>query len=324
VIGMLRDGRTQLNPPGDTAFAEGDEVIVVAADDDRVVFGGFQHVPVGAVSGALPFVEPARRVVIVGWSPLGETVLRELDQFLGAGSVVDLVIDSGVLGADEVAMPDCVNCSVQLHALPAHPQALVDIVSGRDYDEAIVLGYRHKLTPAQADTRSMLTLLALHKAWASREARPRIVAEMLDRSNVAVAQTTGADDFIVSDELSSLMIAQWSERLELQDVFAELFDSDGNFISLRPAGLYAGATPTTYAHVVAIAAERGESALGYRIDEDVVLNPSKSACLTFGADDQVLVLGQRAGRPPTAPALAGVLDASPAAGLSGPTLLDQD
>jgi ion channel POLLUX/CASTOR len=135
---------------------------------------------------------------------------------------------------------------------------------------------------------------------------------MLDRSNVAVAQTTGADDFIVSDELSSLMIAQLSERLELQDVFAELFDTEGSFISLRPAGLYATATATTYAHVVAAAAQRGESALGYRIGETVVLNPPKVTPLTFGADDQVLVLGQRAGRPPTAPALAGVLDASPA------------
>jgi Trk K+ transport system NAD-binding subunit len=324
VIGMLRDGRTQLNPPGDTVFAEGDEVIVVAADDDRVVFGGFQDVQVGAVSGALPFAEPARRVVIVGWSPLGETVLRELDQFLGTGSVVDLLIDTAVLAADEVVLPACANCTVELHALPAHPQPLVDIVTARDYDEAIVLGYRHKLTPAQADTRSMLTLLALHKAWRSHGRRPRIVAEMLDRSNVAVAQTTGADDFIVSDELSSLMIAQLSERLELQDVFAELFDTEGSFISLRPAGLYATTTATTYAHVVAAAAQRGESALGYRIGETVVLNPAKVTPLTFGADDQVLVLGQRAGRPPTAPALAGVLDASPAPGLSGPALLDQD
>ncbi len=69
--------------------------------------------------------------------------------------------------------------------------------------------------------------------------RPRVVAEMLDRANVAVAQTTGVEDFIVSDELSSLMIAQLSERLELHKVFDELFDAVGCFVALHPAPLYA-------------------------------------------------------------------------------------
>jgi len=129
------------------------------------------------------------------------------------------------------------------------------------------------------------------------------VAEMLDGANVGVAQTTGVNDFIVSDELSSLMMAQLSERLELQDVFAELFDADGCFVSLHPAPLYAPAHETTFASIVASAAERGASALGYRIGSaPVVLNPFKSTRVTLGPGDQVLVLAPRAERVEPAPA----------------------
>jgi ion channel POLLUX/CASTOR len=147
----------------------------------------------------------------------------------------------------------------------------------------------------------MLTLLALHRAWADQPQRPRVVAEMLDRSNVDIAQTTGADDFIVSDELSSLMIAQISERLELQHVFAELFDAAGSFVSLQPAALYTPDRPTTFGAIAACAIERGASALGFRIGSDaVVLNPPKSTQVQLGADDQVLVLAERTERMPSA------------------------
>jgi hypothetical protein len=117
---------------------------------------------------------------------------------------------------------------------------------------------------------------------------------MLDRSNVDVAQTIGVNDFIVSDELSSLMMAQVSERLELQDVFRELFDADGCFVSLHPAPLYCDDEPTPYASIVAAAAAYGQTALGYRCGgEPVALNPAKSTTVRLGPEDQVLVLGPR-------------------------------
>jgi hypothetical protein len=121
------------------------------------------------------------------------------------------------------------------------------------------------------------------------------------------------DDFIVSDELSSLMIAQLSERLELQDVFAELFDAQGCFVSLHPAVLYAPEHPTTFASIVASAAERGASALGYRIGQlQVRMNPPKSEPVHLGAADQVLVLAPRAERPSAAATAAVESVAAPA------------
>jgi len=136
---------------------------------------------------------------------------------------------------------------------------------------------------------------------------------MLDGSNVGVAQTTGVNDFIVSDELSSLMMAQLSERLELQDVFAELFDAVGCFVSLHPAPLYAPDHETTFASIVASVGASGGSALGYRIGSaPVVMNPLKSDRVTLGPNDQVLVLAPRGERVDDS-ALALLADAQPVA-----------
>lgn len=298
VIGLLRAGQVILNPSGDQVFAADDEVIAIAADDDRVLFTGFA--PDGAAApaaGESPDVQ-TQRIALIGWSPLGVAVLVELDHFLCDGSVVDVLVDRTLLTRDDIELPKSVHCTVEVHLVEPGLQPLLAVLAGRCYQQAIVLGYRSRIRADQADARSMLTLLALQRAFAGMPDPPRVVAEMRDRANVAVAQTTGVDDFIVSDELSSLMIAQLSERLELQRVFQQLFAVDGCSLSLHPAVRYAPGRPTSYSAIVAAAAARGVTALGYRIGEaPVVLNPPKSTELDLGQRDQVLVISPRVAAP---------------------------
>ena len=62
----------------------------------------------------------------------------------------------------------------------------------------------------------------------------RIVSEMMDIRNRALAQIARADDFIVSDKLVSLMMSQLSENKHLEQVFKVLFSSEGSEIYIRP------------------------------------------------------------------------------------------
>lgn len=291
------NGAVELNPPLDTRFEAGDLVIVISEDDDTVAFHGFRNAEAVVPAQGDDYVEPTQRILVVGWSSLGPSVLDELDEFLSDGSIVDLVLDRGLVGGDDLGLPAFVNTTVNLRPSTGGPESLLTLCAEVAYDQAIVLGYREHLSSSEADARTMLTLLTLHKAWPAGEGlpRPRVVAEMLDRANVAVAGTTGVDDFIVSDELSSLMIAQLSERLELHQVFDELFDADGCFIALHPAPLYVPARPVTFLEIVVAAAAKGESALGYRIAAtgEVVVNPAKSVTVDLGDRDQVLVLGPK-------------------------------
>lgn len=305
-------GVVELNPPADTTFPAGAGVITVAEDDDTVVLTGLVPTPSVRVDSSRRFEEPAQRVLMIGWSDLGPAVLEELDEFLTPGSSVDLVVHPALLGVEhswpgaealDPALPATANCTTTVWPVGGGPEELMEIAQ-HGYDQAIVLGYRGDVSVGESDARTMLTLLTLAKAWPPGTGGPHIVAEMLDRTNVAVAQTTGVEDFIVSDELSSLMIAQLSERLELHLVFDELFDADGCFVALHPAPLYTPGGEVTFAEIVAAASERGETALGWRTsaDNQVVLNPAKSAAVHLGDADQVLVLGPRAPQQAEAPA----------------------
>jgi len=303
VLGWITDaGVVELNPPADATFGAGYELISVAEDDDKVIFTGIVPAPEVSVDCTVPFEEPSQKVLMIGWSDLGPGVLSELDEFLTEGSSVDLMVDPELfdIAALHPALPACANCAISVHALGGGPEELIAMAAG-DYDQAIVLGYRDPVSVGEADARTMLTLLTLDKAFPKGPGGPRVVAEMLDRANVAVAQTTGVEDFIVSDELSSLMIAQLSERLELHMVFDELFDADGCFVALHPAPLYAPTEAVPFAAIVAAATLRGETAFGWRVAAtgEVVVNPPKSTAIALGPVDQVLVLGPRSTRPVT-------------------------
>ena len=92
---------------------------------------------------------------------------------------------------------------------------------------------------------------------------------MMDLRNRALAQVAKADDFIVSDKLVSLMLAQLAENRDLDRVFRALFSAEGSEIYIRPIGDYVRTGVAMDFHtLLEAAAQRGETAIGYRIAAD--------------------------------------------------------
>jgi hypothetical protein len=120
----------------------------------------------------------------------------------------------------------------------------------------------------------------------------RIVAELLDQQNLALADPVGVDDLIVSSALSSLLMAQLSERADLDAVFEDLFDAEGAILEMRPAAELVTEEPMPFGAVVAAGGAIGASVIGYRLGASgqVITNPSKSDTVTLGADDQVVMI----------------------------------
>ncbi|MFC7483760.1 hypothetical protein ACFQX7_32275 [Luedemannella flava] len=124
-----------------------------------------------------------------------------------------------------------------------------------------------------------------------------IVSEMRDDRDRALAQLTRADDFVISEQLVSLLMTQISENRHLESVFTDLFDSAGAEIYVRPSMYYVRWVPgLTFATVVESARRRGEVAIGYRMAEPgeghhgIVLNPDKTHPLP--SIDRLIVLAQ--------------------------------
>ncbi len=303
VIGLLpADGRVQLNPPGDTSIGAGDELVAVALDDSTFTFTGLPGSDADS-GGATPDHDPALigagRVMVVGWSEIGPRVVRELDDFVHPGTVIEVVADPKLVDPTTIgAAGELVNATLDVHpAAPSGPEKVAAMALDEHVSEVIVIGYRHHLDPERADARTLLTLMAFDKVARERGLDGfRVVAEVLDHRNAELALATGVDDFVVSDELASLLIGQLSERHEMSQVFDDLFRQEGNIIEFRPVSAYGVDRIGSYADAVRLGSRSGHSVFGYqRADEaDCTLNPAKSTGLDLGPDDLLLVVRRTA------------------------------
>ncbi len=302
VIGVAGEEGIELNPSPDRVIAADERIIALVEDDSVFTWEGLRSVPQVEVRYE-PDPEPAQHILVVGWSHLAPVVIRELDDFLTDGSRITLVIDgrfvpSGVAEASSLAAEaNLVHTTIDVRTSDGGPEAIGDLLGDEAYAQAILLGYRRGMSAANADAETLLTLMGLRRRWPrGHPPEVRLVAEVLDQRNVDIAQKVGVDDFIVSDRLASLMIAQLSERAELRDVFDELFDATGASIVLRPAARFVqNGSPMTFAQLVAGGNRFGESVLGYRRASDgrVLLNLPKSQQVDLGPRDEVVVVTTR-------------------------------
>lgn len=304
VIGLHRSGSApQLNPPMDTRMAATDRLIVIAEDDDKIRLPANQQAVVDLQ--AIQLREPARptpeRTLILGWNWRAPAIINELDSYVAAGSVITVVADDAT--AQEAIAEHCANLhsqTVTFHEGDTTDRGMLNSLHIETYQHVILLCYSDTLEVQQADAHTLITLLHLRDIASHSEQRFSVVSEMIDTRNRALAEVTKADDFVVSDKLISLILAQVSENKALNAVFADLFDPDGSEVYLKLAADYVRLDePINFYTVVEAARQRNQVALGYRlatqIDDTtkahgVVVNPDKSAMITFSAWDRIVVL----------------------------------
>ena len=297
LMGLLTaEGDMILNPPADRILAPGDELIGIASDDSTFVVGPPirpQELETTSRVADGPVID--RRIILVGWSQLGPRVVAELDEFLGPETTVEVIIDPEVHDAIEVTS-SCTpqTITIEVRTVSGRPEQIAQAAASRAFHEVIVLGRRTGLSPEEADAATLLTLMSFSQLVQPDGAeRIRIVAELLEQRHAPLALATGADDFIVSDELTSLMMAQLSEHSALDRVFRILFDRGGATIQMVPAADYGVTTRAgTFADVVAAAIALEQCALGFRrhADGEVVINPAKNVALRLDDRDAVVVL----------------------------------
>lgn len=298
------DGRIQLNPPMHTLIAAGDQVIAIAADDDKVQVSGRNAIPIDFPAlRTTPVPTEARtvRTLILGWNRRAPLMIAELDHYVPPASqtVVVAALPEADLQAACAAL--CLkNSTVTLQEGETTRRAVLDELQIDHYDHILVLSDSDRLDAQAADARTLITLLHLRDLSEKLQHKVSITSEMLDVQNRDLATVTQADDFIVSERLVSLVLAQLAENKALALVFAELLDADGAEIYLKPVCDYVEVgKPLTFYTLVEAARQRGEIAIGYRLLQHaqdpaqmygVRLNPAKSDLVNYSQGDRLIVL----------------------------------
>ncbi|HNJ12581.1 MAG TPA: NAD-binding protein [Anaerolineales bacterium] len=299
------DGTIAMNPSMDSRIESGDQIFVIAEDDDKIKLTGIGRKQFEErliqVSGAASRSKP-EKTLILGWNRSGATIIRELDNYVAKGSQVTIVsdiyeldkqikLDSGALKNQKITVKEG----------DIRDRELLESLEATEYDHVIVLAYNH-LEQQEADAITLITLLHLRDI-AERDSTPfSIISEMLDLRNRELAEAAKVDDFIVSEHLISLMMTQLSENSELLGVFTDMFDPEGAEIYLKPIGDYVvTGEPVNFYTVTEAARRRGETAIGYRVMSEshdaskaygVHTNPKKSERVSYSPDDKVIVIAE--------------------------------
>jgi hypothetical protein len=295
----------------DTLLASKDKIIAISADDDTLRPATLESIPVDEAAirkGARPLKASPEKCLVLGWNKNTITILKELDNYVPRGSKVLVVADPSVsdqtAGAADTLRRELgrmKNQKVDYRDGDTTDRSLLERIKAADFDHIIVLGYTG-LEEQAADAKTLVTLLHLRDIAERDETPFSIVSEMLDLRNRELASVVRVDDFIISDHLISLMMAQLSEDADLHAVFADLFDPQGSEIYMKPAGDYIETgRPVNFYSVVEAARSLGQVAFGYRLAREageaqaafgVHTNPLKSGQVIFRPEDKIIVLAE--------------------------------
>ncbi|XVQ82976.1 CASTOR/POLLUX-related putative ion channel [Microbispora siamensis] len=293
-----RDGSTMLNPPMDT-LVEPDDQLILLAEDDLLIRLADPRPPVveAVVVSAVDQRRTPDRTLLVGWNSRGERIIDLLDRLAEPGSALDVAAPQRPA---ESVDADRVNLTVGYKPCEPTSRRSLETLDLGTYKHIVVLS-NESVDPDHADDRTLVTLLHLRDIEVRLGDPYSITTEINDDHNREVAQVTKADDFIVSSKLISLLLTQLSENPHLKDVFTDLFDPSGAEIYLKPAPYYvASGKEANFATVIEAARDRGETAIGYRLQRHsneapgygVVLNPLKTLPLTLDPEDKVIVVAE--------------------------------
>ena len=304
VIGLHENNKALLNPPGDTIITEDSSIITISEDDDLVTYTGLHEgINEELIVDAKNNTRHHEKILILGWNHRAPIIIRELASYTEAVARVTVVSsENKVKEQVEDFNAQCTKAEVDFIKANTSDKADLENLDLDKYDHLIILSYQDKLDIQQADAKTLITLLHLRNIAETRGVDLNIVTEMLDAKNRELANVTKADDFIISDNMISLLLSQVSENKFLMKIFEQLFKAEGNEVYLKPASRYIQVNEEVdFYTIVESASRKKEVAIGYRLIADyddaeknfgIELNPEKSRKVKFSNEDFIIVIAE--------------------------------
>ena len=133
---------------------------------------------------------------------------------------------------------------------------------------------------------------------------PKLITEVMDSENIDIILNSGVEDFMVSNQFVSQIMAQVSEEPLALDVYDDLFQAEGSELYIKPANYYFSfddreSITLPYGECVQAALLRKEVCLGVQLHADqknrdkffgVALIPDKDKKFTLTSQDGLITL----------------------------------
>ena len=308
-----RNNKIVLNPSDDYVLAEGDEVLVIADDDDSYAPSiSLPEVQVRTPRASKEVAEAKalKKILFCGWQQGMEGLISVLEQILGTGSELWIfsevreeererrLKETGIVAEDleNVKLTQITGKATALKALEDLPLETFDsilLVADGDtvFDgEQELLSTLIMIKSIQAKRLPYREARAVQirpagnskSSWIDElqhgSAQSIIVSEILNaQTKEAIDQANDSHDIEISDEMVSMALAMVAEDKRISGVLDELFAEEGNEMIMRPAEMYIDhdAEELSFYDIMMRARLRKEIVLGYQREhqEQPVMNP---------------------------------------------------
>jgi hypothetical protein len=312
LMGIRRaSGELLVNPSADTIVKAGDEVLILADDDSTIEY---RTEPV-ATARDLPLADHRVRhavehELIVGWNPKAPILIEQYADYVLEGSRIDVLIEHPT-EQQRAAITDLQGSIDKLHitlieSSPLHIETFEELDPFK-YDNIVILSQGGiDVEPETTDSETIIILLLLRRIFEAspeRASRTTLISEVMDSRNQELVARAGVHDFIISNRLVSMLLAQISEQRDIKAVYDDLFEEAGSEIYLKPVSLYFDEFPVeaSFADLMRIAQKRQEACLGIKLkiherelsnNFGVKLIPEKNTSYTLNRDDCLVVLAE--------------------------------
>jgi Trk K+ transport system NAD-binding subunit len=298
------DRKVLLNPDMNYIIKKEDQLIIIAQDDSKInrLLIPKEILPVNFIP-APKSEKKMETTLILGWNDKGKKIIEELDHYVVKGSSVSIlgeiddIKDSLTLLSEELQ-----NITLYFQHGNINDRNTLDELRIDSFNHIIVLSYMNKGSIQISDAITLICLVHLRDISEKAGKDFSVVSEMLDVQNRELAEVAKADDFIVSDNLLSLLMTQIAENKDLEMVYENLFSDEGAEIYLNPVEEYLDLSkPVDFYQVIESASNLGHTAIGFRSLQPeivnngkfgIVLNPIKSNQIKFEQGDFLIVLAE--------------------------------
>lgn len=305
IIGIFTENnQVYLNPLPETILKKGDKIIAISEDDDTIILSEknniqtAEHLIVHNDNNEIS----TQKTLILGWNHRAANIITEIDNYVSKQSEILIVTNSDISAQTKSLQDSLQNQTIQLKYGDITSKSLLEEIYPEKFNHIILLSDITIEDIQEADAKTLICLLHLRNISEKLNMNFNIVSEILDIRNRELGEIAKADDFIVSDNLISLLISQIAENKHLKKVYDSIFESEGSEIYLKPVSRYIKTNePVDFYTIVQSAAQLNETAIGYRIQNDshnadnkfgVILNPNKSKNIIFSPEDKIIVLAE--------------------------------